>query len=367
VLVVFTGGGTGGHLYPALAIARALRAVRPGVDVLFVGARRGIEQHILPATEFPHALLDLHPYYRSARWRNWRTLRGLAGSWRALGTLFAERPPALVVGTGGYASSATLGWCVAHRRPYVLQEQNSFPGRTIRLFSRGAREIYLGFPECVPRLPATARARAVATGNPVQPPPDPRPPRGDARRHWGFPGTSGRVLLVFGGSQGSSAINARVDAWLARGLPADVYVIWATGISHFAQYAQRASPQVVVREYLSPIAEAYAACDLALTRAGAMTTAELCAWAIPALLIPLPTAAADHQTANARSLAAAGAARWLAERDATPERLGDEVRALLGDPAALESLAAGARARARPDAAHQIATRIAALLDRVAT
>jgi UDP-N-acetylglucosamine--N-acetylmuramyl-(pentapeptide) pyrophosphoryl-undecaprenol N-acetylglucosamine transferase len=362
VRVVFTGGGTGGHLYPALAIARALRALRPSVDVFFVGAVRGIEHHVLPATGFPHTLLDVHPLYRRAPWRNWRTVAGLAGSWRRLGAVFATQRPDLIVGTGGYASSATLAWGVAHRVPIALQEQNSFPGQTIRLFSRWAREIYLGFPECAARLPAHIAARAIATGNPVQPPPDPRPSRRDARRHWGFPESGGHVLLVFGGSQGSAAVNALVDGWVRRGIPEDAYVIWATGINHFARYAARSSPRVVVREYLSPIAEAYAACDLAVTRAGAMTTAELCAWAIPSLLIPLPTAAADHQTANARSLAAAGASRWLREVEATPERLGAELTGLMRNEEALNALAAGARARGKPGAAHEIARRISMLL-----
>lgn len=361
--VVFTGGGTGGHLYPALAIARALQSVRPDVAPFFIGARRGIEHHILPSSGFPHALLDLHPLYRRQPWRNWRTAAGIARSWATLGTILAGDRPALAVGTGGYASSATLAWCAAHRIPFVLQEQNSFPGQTIRLFSRRAREIYLGFPECAARLPASAAARSIATGNPIQPPPDPRPSRAQARATWGFPPAGGRVLLVFGGSQGSAAINRLVDDWLGLGVPDDVFVIWATGISHFARYAGRAvAGRVVVREYLSPIAEAYAACDLAVTRAGAMTTAELCAWAIPAILIPLPTAAADHQTANARSLAAAGAALWIPEREASAARLGAEVTRLVREASAVEALADGARARARPQAAREIAARIAALL-----
>ena len=361
--VVFTGGGTGGHLYPALAIARALQALDPDTEPFFVGALRGVEQHVLPGTGFPHLLVDAHPLYRAAPWRNWRTVSGFMKSWGVLGREFAARPPRLAVGTGGYAASPTLAWCVTKRVPFVLQEQNSFPGQTIQLFSRWAREIYLGFPECASRLSPAIAARAVATGNPVQPPPDPPPARADARRRWGFPASGGRVILVFGGSQGSAAINSLVDAWIARGLPDDLYVIWATGISHFARYAERATSRVVVREYLSPIGDAYAACDFAVTRAGAMTTAELCAWSIPSILIPLPTAAADHQTANARSLAAASAARWIAERDATPERLTSEITGLLRDgAAALTALAAGAKARARPGAAHDIASRIHRLL-----
>lgn len=364
--VVFTGGGTGGHLYPALAIARALRTLRPQVEPFFVGATRGIERHVLPTTEFPHLLLDLHPLYRAKPWRNWRTMLGLARAPALLRRSLGASPPVLAVGTGGYAASATLAWCVARRIPIVLQEQNSFPGQTIRLFSRWAEEIYLGFPEAAARLSGRAAGRGVATGNPIQPPVEPRPLRADARRKWGFPERGGRVLLVFGGSQGSAAINDLMDAWLARGIPDDVLVIWATGISHYARYAARATPRVVVREYLSPIADAYASADLALTRAGAMTTAELCAWGIPSILVPLPTAAADHQTANARSLAAAGAAKWIPEHQATPERLDTEIAGLLHDDAALAALSEGATKRARPRAALDIAGRVARQLDALA-
>jgi UDP-N-acetylglucosamine--N-acetylmuramyl-(pentapeptide) pyrophosphoryl-undecaprenol N-acetylglucosamine transferase len=363
VLVVFTGGGTGGHLYPALAIARALVRQRPDVETLFIGAQRGIERNVLPGTEFRHILLDLHPLYRSAPWRSWRTVRGLIGSWSRIREALGGRVPALVVATGGYASSATLAWCVMNRVPFVLQEQNSVPGQTNRLFSRWAREVYLGYPEAAMRLSGGAMARAVHTGNPVEPPPEPRPSREQARARFGIP-PGAKVLLVFGGSQGSAALNARVDAWIASGLPERLHLFWATGPSHFQRYAHRASDRVIVRDYLSPIADAYAVTDLALTRAGAMTTAELCAWGIPALLVPLPTASADHQTANARALAEAGAARWIPEPEATASRLDAEVRTLLQDAEALRVLADGAAARARTTAATDIAARIATLLAR---
>jgi UDP-N-acetylglucosamine--N-acetylmuramyl-(pentapeptide) pyrophosphoryl-undecaprenol N-acetylglucosamine transferase len=265
------------------------------------------------------------------------------------------------VATGGYASSATLAWCVMNKAPFVLQEQNSVPGQTNRLFSRWAREVYLGYPEAAMRLAGRAMSRAVHTGNPVEPPPDPRPSREQARGRFGVP-PHARVLLVFGGSQGSAALNARIDAWIGAGLPDGLHIIWATGPSHFQRYAHRASDRVTVRDYLSPIADAYAATDLALTRAGAMTTAELSAWGIPMLLVPLPTAAADHQTANARALAEVGAARWIPEPEATAARLDAEVRSLLQSDDALRTLANGSAARARTGAANDIATRIAALL-----
>ena len=360
--MVFTGGGTGGHLYPALAIARALLKLRPGVEPFFVGARRGIERSVLPGTGYPHVLLDLHPLYRSAPWKSWRTAAGLVTSWSRLKAALGGRRPAMVVATGGYASSATLAWCVVKGLPFVLQEQNSVPGQTNRLFSRWASAVYLGYPEAAMRLSGRAMSRAVHTGNPVEPPPDPRPMKDAARQALGIP-AGARVLLVFGGSQGSAALNARVDDWIASGLPEGLFVIWATGPSHFQRHAPRSSDRVVVRDYLSPIAEAYAVADLALTRAGAMTTAELCAWGIPALLVPLPSAAADHQTANARALAEAGAARWIPESQATSQRLDLEVRGLLHDEAALRTLAAGAASRARTGAAHDIALHISRLIE----
>jgi UDP-N-acetylglucosamine--N-acetylmuramyl-(pentapeptide) pyrophosphoryl-undecaprenol N-acetylglucosamine transferase len=362
VLVVFTGGGTGGHLYPALAIARALVRQRGDVEPYFIGAHRGVERSVLPRTEFPHVLLDLHPFYRRAPWKSWLTVKGFLGSSGRIETALGGRPAALVVATGGYASSATLAWSVRRGVPFVLQEQNSVPGQTNRLFSRWAREVYLGYPEAALQLSGRAMSRSVDTGNPIEPPPEPRPSRVEARNRLGIHG-SGRVLLVFGGSQGSAALNARMDAWITAGLPEGLQVIWATGPSHFQRYAGRATGQVIVRDYLSPIADAYAATDLALTRAGAMTTAELCAWGIPSLLIPLPTAAADHQTANARALAEAGAARWIPESEATTERLDREVRGLLGNDDGLRTLATKATARARIGAARDIATRIARLLD----
>ena len=362
--IVFAGGGTGGHLYPGLAIARAVVRLAPDVQPFFVGALRGVERDVLPKTEFRHELLDLHPLYRSRPWQNWRTLTGAVRAWRRIGTLARAEPIRLVVGTGGYASGLMLAWAVRHRVPAVLQEQNSFPGLTMRAFGRRAREIYLGFPEAADRMRAGEGTAVIDTGNPIEPPPSPRPDRAAARARWGFPPAGGRVLLVVGGSQGARAVNEAVAAWIERGLPDDLFLIWGTGKANYEAFARHESHRVKVRAYLSPIADAYAASDLALGRAGAMTTAELCAWGIPSILVPLPTAAADHQTANARALAEAGAAEWIAQRELSAERLDALVRAVLDDPARLTKLASGALRRGRPDGAETIARRILALLGR---
>jgi UDP-N-acetylglucosamine--N-acetylmuramyl-(pentapeptide) pyrophosphoryl-undecaprenol N-acetylglucosamine transferase len=203
----------------------------------------------------------------------------------------------------------------------------------------------------------------VDSGNPIEPPPAQRPERGASRARWGLPAQGGRVLLVFGGSQGAVAINETVAAWLSSGkLPDGLQVIWATGKGSYEKYRGHQSDCVSVHAYLSPMSEAYAATDLAIARAGAMGTAEMCAWGIPAILVPLPTAAADHQTANARALADAGAAVMLPQSQLSVDVLDQTVRSLLADDRHFSSLAAGAIARGRPEAAETIARRIATIV-----
>lgn len=360
--VLFAGGGTGGHLYPGLAIARALVRERPDVAPYFVGAERGIERDVLPSTGFAYRLLDLHPLYRSRPWRSWRTAAGLASAWRSLGAIAREDRPALVVGTGGYASGAALAWGVRAGVPLVLQEQNSYPGMTTRFFARRAREVYLGYGEAAARLRVRPTTWLGETGNPIAPPPEPRPARAAARREWGFPESGGVVVLAFGGSQGARPINDALAGWVERGLPDGVHLIWATGRASHERYAHLEAQRVRVVPYLSPIERAYAAADLAVTRSGALTLAELCAWGIPMILVPLPTAAADHQTANARVLADAGAAVTIAQSELSAQRLDGDVRRLTADAAALAVIAAHAAARGRPHAAQEIAQRIASLL-----
>ena len=360
--IVFAGGGTGGHLYPGLAIARAVQRLRPDIQPFFVGARRGVERDVLPTTGFPFVLLDLHPLYRSDPWNNWRTLAGMITAWRGLGRVFRAERPALVAGTGGYAAVTALAYAIAHGIPIVEQTGDSMPSLTARLFSRWAREVYLSFPESSRHLKVRSPDVLVDTGAPIEPPPANRPSRDAARASWGF-APAARVVLVYGGSQGSLAINNAVKAWVAAGLPADVSLIWGTGKKTYEQFANLESARVRVKPYLAPIADAYAAADLAVARAGTMTLAELFAWHIPAVLIPLPTAAADHQTLNARTLEQAGAAIHLPQTQLSGANLGSTVASLLHDETRMRALASAAAARARPNAAAEIAQRIVAIAE----
>ena len=361
--VFFAGGGTGGHLYPGLAIARALVALDAGVQPHFIGARRGIEKDVLPGTEFPFTLLDLHPLYRQQPWNNWKTLVGGVRAWRAIADLARAQRPAAVVGTGGYAAGVALAWGRANRIPTMLHEPDSHPGLTTRAFAGGARALYLGFPEAASRLAAGGNTSVQVFGCPIEPPPVSRPTRSEARRAWDLP-PDAFVVLVVGGSQGARALNEATAAWVSRGLPEGMALIWATGRQQAALYLHLEGPCVRVRPYLSPIADAYAAADIAVTRAGAMSIAELCAWGIPTVLVPLPTAAQDHQSHNARATAAAGAAIHLPQTELTVDRLDDLARALQAAPVRLEAMRAAAAQRAHPGAAQDIARHLLRLIGR---
>jgi len=359
--VFFAGGGTGGHLYPGLAIARALVAADPTVTPFFIGAKRGIEKDVLPTTEFPFALLDLHPLYRRTPWHNWRTVVGAFRAWRALTRLSHNDRPSAIVGTGGYAAGAALAWGRVHGVPTMLHEADSHPGLTTRTFARAATAIFLGFPEAQSQLHVGAHTTVKALGCPIDPPPQPRPSRDTARTKWNLPHDA-FVVLVTGGSQGARALNDVVAAWVDRGLPDNVAIIWGTGRALAAAYVNRESRVVRVRPYLAPIADAYAAADLAVTRAGAITIAELCAWGIPSLLVPLPTAAADHQTRNARAVEATGAAVHLPQAQLTVDTLDASVLGFLEHPDRLLAMRGAALARGRPTAAADIARELLALL-----
>lgn len=362
--VVFAGGGTGGHLYPALNIAAALRAARPEAETLFVGARRGVEARVLPEKGVPHTLLPFQPIHRERIWRNWKLPLALLSSLWGLAALTLRHRPALVVGTGGYASGPACAWALATGVPIALQEQNSFPGLTTRWLSRFARQVHLGFPEAEARLSPGRRTEVHAHGNPIQPP-ETDVDRAEARAHFGLEPES-TVMLVVGGSQGSRAINDALAGALervARGeaeRPSSLEILWATGPGHADAVRERlgsgaTGDGVHVVGYIHEMPKALASADIAISRAGAMGTAELLAWGIPSILIPLPTAAADHQTHNARALEADGAAVALPESEATPERLWSDVVALAADDERRREMAERARERARPEAAERIA------------
>jgi UDP-N-acetylglucosamine--N-acetylmuramyl-(pentapeptide) pyrophosphoryl-undecaprenol N-acetylglucosamine transferase len=311
---------------------------------------------VLPQRRWRHVLLPLEPIYRRQWWKNIGLPVSIFRSLRRLRLVLSRESPALAVGTGGYVSGPAL-WAAALRGvPTVIQEQNAYPGFATRRLARRARQIHLGFPEARARLRPGPDTEVFDSGNPIQPPPaDGRRLTTDGKRGLGFVPDAPLVLVV-GGSQGALGINRLVaDAIHAGQWPANVQLLWQTGPASYAEFKELSAVSRKLSAFIDPISPAYQAADLVIARAGAITLAEIAAWGLPAILIPLPTAAANHQLQNARTLAGSGAAVLLEQGGLTGPALVRTVTGLLADPAKMADLSQAIRARARPDAARVIA------------
>lgn len=361
--VAVAGGGTGGHTSPAVAVLEAIRAREPDLAAIWIGKRGGIEERVSASVGVPFAAVAAEGWPRGGGVRRVRVLFRLAlGLVQSLWVLARFRPDA-VIGVGGYVSLPPLLAARLRGTPIFLHEQNKRLGLANRVAAPAARRVYLSFEDTlgVPR-----GARALLTGNPVRAgfraPPDPA----EARARLEF-APDVPLVLVVGGSQGATSINravTRLSQQLARD---EAQLLWMTGSRDHAQgqaAASAATATVVARPFIDDMVTACAAADLLVCRAGASTTAEIACLGKPALLIPYPHAADDHQADNARALEAAGAAVVLADAHCGPQTLGEAVRGLLADPDRLAAMGAAARALARPDAADAIADDLLAALGR---
>ena len=367
--ILIAGGGTGGHLVPALNLAAALRRAEPACRLLLLGAERGIESRVLPTSGFAYQLLPMQPLVRSRPWRNWRLLTSAPAVFRGIAAAFRDLKPDVVVGTGGYAAAPALAYASAARRPTALQEQNAWPGLVTRLFTPHVDQVHLGYPEAAAYL-RPGRATTVCThGNPVAPPAaaESGAPTGTE----GFEWPAGRVVLVTGGSQGARALNEMLLRDLsATGTWRDVTtLVWVTGPAHREAMtaAVRATPwadRIRIVPWIDRLGAQLGRVSLAIGRAGAMFSAELAATGVPALLVPLPSAAGDHQRHNARALEQAGAALVFEQDNTAPGALWAAVVEILGARSKYEEMARRMAARGRPDAADRIAADLLSLAAR---
>ncbi len=362
--VVIAGGGTGGHLYPGIAVARELLRQRPDAVVSFAGTARGLEARVVPREGFPLDVIrsaGLKGKSMAARLRGAALLGpSLWDAWRVV----SRRRPNVVVGVGGYSSGPIVLAAAVRGIPTLVLEQNAVPGLTNRILARVVRAAAVTYEE-------TKRYfgdRAFISGNPV------REEffrvanaARDAAAPAGVTAESGQMallrLLVLGGSQGAHAINlAMADgaARLAARVPG-LGLVHQTGERDVVSVRERyaaAGVEARVEPFLDRVAEEMAGADLVVCRAGATTLAELAATGRPALIIPLPTATDDHQRRNARVLADAGAAAWIDQQDLSGERLADDAAALLLDASRRDRMSEAMRRFARPDAAARIVARI---------
>jgi UDP-N-acetylglucosamine--N-acetylmuramyl-(pentapeptide) pyrophosphoryl-undecaprenol N-acetylglucosamine transferase len=342
--VMILAGGTGGHVYPALAVARELLA--EGREVVWMGTRAGLEARVVPAAGIPMEWLSVS----GIRGKGWRSK--LAAPFmlaraclQALGILRRVRPN-VVLGMGGFVSGPGGLMARVLGVPLVLHEQNRVPGTTNRWLARWADVVLEAFPDSFP-----AGVGARCTGNPL------RREIAALQRETRTPPNNPPNILVVGGSLGAKALNETVpEALAAAGLP--VRVLHQTGAAMRAETESRYAKNGIdarVEPFVENMAEAYAWADLAICRAGAMTVSELAAAGLPAILIPFPHAIDDHQTQNARYLADAGAAVLLPQTELTPERLAAEIVALIGHPERRQAMAERASALSKPEAAHTVA------------
>jgi UDP-N-acetylglucosamine--N-acetylmuramyl-(pentapeptide) pyrophosphoryl-undecaprenol N-acetylglucosamine transferase len=364
---VLTGGGTGGHVYPGLAIAEALRASAPDIAVLFVGGDR-LEARIVPAEGWRFARLPARGLpRRPGPAMVWALVVTAVGALRALWLLLRWRPD-VVVATGGYVCVPVGLAAIVLGRPLVLQEQNLRPGLATRVLARRARWA------SVPHADAGAHLRArrtEVTGVPLRR----RATTGDrtrGRERWGL-AEDRLTLLVIGGSQGAASLN-RATCRLADLLMYEgrLQILHHTGPEHLAWvraaigHREHVGPPAVRHQavpFLDPVGDAYACADLVLCRAGASTLAEVTAWGLPAIVVPYPHAADAHQDDNAAILVRAGAAVRIADDALDGTVLVETVSALLADPARRAAMAEASRGLGRPDAAEIVAALVRATAD----
>ncbi len=358
IRVIISGGGTGGHIFPAIAIANALRKLMPAVELLFVGAEGKMEMEKVPAAGYTIKGLPIAGIKRSMSMDNLSFPVKLIRSLGKARAIVKDFHPDIAVGVGGYASGPLLYMASLCRIPCVIQEQNSFPGITNKLLAKRAEKICVAYEGMERFFPAH---KIVYTGNPVREDiGNLEGKRGEAASYFGIdPAKS--TLLIVGGSQGAGSINRAIRDGLKVLVDSDMQVIWQTGKLFFPE-AKKAvealgSPRVKAFDFITRMDLGYAVSDMVVARAGASTVSELCIAGKPAILVPLPTAAEDHQTKNCMSLVEKKAA-ILVKDSMAGEMLVKEAVKLMKDPAGRSELVSNIRPLAKPSAAMEIAAEI---------
>ena len=348
--VIFAGGGTGGHLYPAIAMAREILKRDPASKVLFVGTPEGIESRILSKEGLELKTIRVKGLKGKKRMEQMRALLSLPQALMDSLSILRSIQPDVVVGVGGYASGPLVLASFLSGRKATLQEQNSIPGITNRILAKLVDRIYTAYLESHSYFP---KEKILQTGNPIREGLG-SGSREEALRHFGLDPDK-RTVLILGGSLGAHAINLMVSDMVRTGDWAwtPVQFLHQTGEADYQEVLnayESSGIRASVHPYVHEIALAYAAADLAVSRAGAVALSELCVSGLPSILIPFPFAADDHQKHNACVMADTGAAEVFLQEDLTPERLGDRIRTLLTDPDRLGRMREAALGHARPHA-----------------
>lgn len=357
--VIISGGGTGGHIFPALAIAEAVKHRFPACEILFVGAKGRMEMERVPAAGYPIEGLDVQGFDRKHLLRNVSVVFKMIRAVRRAIAIARHFRPQVVVGVGGYASFAMLKAAQALHIPTIIQEQNSYAGVANKRLSKGATVICTAYPEMGRFFPA---GRIHLTGNPIRHDleHEPLPERIAARKFLGLSEGDYPLLVVVGGSLGARTLNMSLIGGIKRLLERGFGVVWQTGKGYFDQakevwttLSEEERTRCVILPFIESMPHAYGAADLFVSRAGASTLSEITLLGIPSILVPSPNVAEDHQTFNAMALVKRGAAVIVKDSEAEAQLI-DKAIELLNAPSERMRLSEQAKTLALGDAANKI-------------
>ena len=363
--IIISGGGTGGHIYPALTIADTIQKIAPEAEIRFVGTTHGLEKDLVPRAGYPIDFIDVQGFKRSLSPDTFRSVYKLFTGLRDAKRLLDEYKPHLVIGTGGYVCGPVVFLAAVKGIPTCVQEQNALPGVTNKILSRFVKKIFLGYKEADKYF--AGKAKKIFTGNPI---------REEILNHTRTEGLKcfgldpkKKTVLIAGGSLGAASIN-KAAFHLEQNLSGrdDVQVLHATGKNNYDAYVKQIEKaggfqsNIHVSPYLYDMPKALAVADLAVFRSGAIGLAELTAKGIPSILVPFPYATANHQEFNARALEAEGAALVILDKDLDGDVLQDKVERLLLHEEELEKMKTASKKAGRPKAAMEIAKQAVALI-----
>ena len=351
--VLLAGGGTGGHVYPAIAIANKIKEHNPDCEILFVGTKNGIESEIVPKAGFELKTVPVQGFKRKIDLDNIKRVFKLCKGLEQSRRIVKKYKPDIVIGTGGYVSGPVLFNAAMNKRVTIVHEQNSFPGVTNKILSKVATKVLTSFEDSHKRFPEASQDKLVLTGNPV---------RKEilnsrkfiARKNLGI-SEDKKMVLCYGGSGGSEEINDAMRLVIENMVKEDVAFIFATGKVYYDEFIEtikdiELKPYQRVMPYLDNMADGLAASDIVIGSAGAISLAEITALGKPSIIIPKAYTAENHQEYNAKSIESQGAGIAILEKDLTPQSLNEAVFKLLGDKELLIDMANNAKKIGKPEA-----------------
>lgn len=357
--IIISGGGTGGHIFPAISIANAIKQLEPTANILFVGALGRMEMQRVPDAGYDIKGLPVCGFDRKHLWKNFKVLYKLWQSRRLAKAIIKDFKPNAAVGVGGYASGPTLNQCASLGVPYLIQEQNSYAGVTNKLLAKRASKICVAYEGMDRFFPSD---KIILTGNPVrQNILQNNISKADARKAFQLDPEK-KTILIIGGSLGARTINESILQHLSDIRNSDVQFIWQTGKVYKEAIAKRLEGEeplanLHITDFISDMASAYAAADMVISRAGASSISEFCLLGMPVILVPSPNVAEDHQTKNALALVNKQAAVYVKDAEA-PEKLINTALSIVNDESKLNELHQNILGMALKNSAERIAEEV---------